>query len=431
MTRSQSRIKIIAPLAVLGGAFVVVGVLFAMRPTAVPAPPERVAPLVSVIVAEPETTRLSVTAQGTVEPRTESDLVTETAGRIVWVSPQLASGGFFAEGEALLRIDKRDHEIALEGARAALARARSNLSHARRTLKRQRSIRQTGASSQARLDEAIFNEETAGASVREATVSVQRAELDLERTEIKAPFAGRVREKRVDVGQFVGRGVPVARIFSVDFAEVRLPIDDMDLAFLDLARKPRTNEAAGDEGAASVLAPMAGVTLRAAYAGAEHEWQGYVVRTEGALDSRTRMVTIVARVDDPYALEPREAGETAAAVLPIGLFVEAEIEGREIEDLFVLPPGAVRRGRDVLVVDADDRLHVRPVDVLRSERERTLVRGGIQAGERVIVTPIEVVTEGMAVRVVERPAAGTAAAEDDRGFGRSASSRPYGGRWTS
>ena len=398
----MNRAKIIAPIAVLAVAGIAVAILVQLRPAAEPKQPERVAPLVGVVRAMPTTAKLAVRAQGTVEPRTESDLVTETAGRIVWVSPQLASGGFFAEGETLLRIDSRDNEIALDGARAALARAQSNLSHARRTLDRQRSIRRTGASSQARLDEAVFNSETADAGLREAKVAVERAELDLERTQVKAPFAGRVRDKRVDVGQFVGRGVSVARIFSVDFAEIRLPIDDTDLAYLSLQARPRAVTAE------EAPRPIASVTLRADYAGAEHEWAGYVVRTEGALDARTRMVTVVARVDDPYALLPVE-GEDGRTVLPIGLFVEAEIEGREIDDVYVLPPSALHRRTQVLVVDDDDRLNVRTVDVLRVERDRALVRAGLRPGERVIVTSIEVVTEGMAVRAVERPAASTAA----------------------
>ncbi len=416
----MNRAKIVAPIAVLTAALLAVTVMISLRPDTATERPERVAPIVSVQTARPETVRLAVTAQGTVEPRTESDLVTEVAGRIVWVSPQLASGGFFGEGEPLLRIDARDHEIALDGARAALQRAKSNLSHSKRTLDRQRSIRRTGASSQARLDEAIFGYETAEANLREAKVAVERAELDLARTEIVAPFAGRVREKRVDVGQFVGRGVPVARIYSVDFAEVRLPIDDMDLAYLALDARPRV----AVEGEAPKK--LAGVVLRAEYAGEEHEWTGYVVRTEGALDARTRMITLVARVDDPYALEAAAAADADAqrAPLPIGLFVQAEIEGRAVEGVVSVPPGALRRGREVLVIDANDRLHVRDVDVLRVERERALIRGGVAAGERIVTSPLEVATEGMAVRPIERPAANTASSRPEDLFSRS-------GRWAS
>jgi RND family efflux transporter MFP subunit len=394
-----------------------------VKPQAEPLQPERVAPLVSTVQVARERVQLIVTAQGSVEPRTEIDLVTEVAGRIVWVSPQLASGGFFDEGEPLLRIEPRDYEIALEGARASLARAESNLSHAKRTLERQRSIQETGASSRSRLDDAVFAAASADATMREARVAVQRAELDLERTELVAPFAGRVREKRVDVGQFVGRGVSAARIFAVDFAEVRLPIDDTDLAFLSLETKPHEDVESPD--AASPV--MAHVTFRAEFAGEEHAWPGYIVRTEGALDERTRMVTVVARVDDPYGL----AGDRSRVALPMGLFVKAEIEGREVDDVFVLPPGVLRGGEVLLVADSNDRLRVRPVDVLRVERDRTLVSGGLSPGERVIVTPLEVITDGMAVRVTQRAAAQTAAdgpAEAATGDRRAPG---HGSRWAS
>ena len=133
------------------------------------------------------------------------------------------------------------------------------------------------------------------------------------------------------------------------------------------------------------------------------------------------MITLVTRVDDPYAIDAE--GE-ARAPLPIGLFVDAEIEGREVEGVVVVPTGALRRGREVLVIDANDRLHVRTVDVLRVERERALIEAGIEAGERVVTSPLEVVTEGMAVRPVERPAANTAASRPEDVLSRS-------GRWAS
>jgi len=160
--------------------------------------------------------------------------VAEVAGRVVWVSPRLAAGGFFAEGEALARVDARDYEIALEGALAALARSESDRAHAESTLVRQRSMRGSGASSMARLDDALHAAASAEAGIREAQVAVTRAKLDLGRTEIVAPFVGRLRDKHIDVGQFIARGSPVARIYAVDYVEVRLPIADEDAAFLDL-----------------------------------------------------------------------------------------------------------------------------------------------------------------------------------------------------
>ena len=394
--------KAVAPVATILVAAGLAMLMISTRPAAESTRPTPQAPLVEVLELAPEPARLSVTAQGSVEPRSESDLVTEVSGRIVWVSPNLASGGFFGAGEPLLRIDPRDYEVTLEGARAALARAESNLKHSAAALERQQSMRQTGASSRARLDDAVHAEASAAAGVREAQVAVRRAELDLERTEIRAAYTGRVREKHVGVGQFIGRGVPVARVYAIDFAEVRLPISDADLAFLELPLGFQAGPQADDSGAPRSIAslpttgaaPGPAVSLSALYAGERHTWTGYVVRTEGALDPRTRMINVVARIDDPY-------GRTGAAdrtPLPVGLYVDAAITGREIPNAFALPRAAVRHSREVLVVDESNRIRLRRVVVLRSEGNTTWIRAGLDAGERVVTTPLEIATEGMKVR---------------------------------
>jgi RND family efflux transporter MFP subunit len=390
-----NRAKIAAPIVVVAFALCVTAVMFAMRRGAPSERPEPVVPLVEVVRVAPETVRLWVAAQGTVEPRTESDLVAEVAGRIVEVSRQLASGGFFDAGDTLVRIDPRDYQVALDGARAALARAESQLDLMTATLERQRSMRERGISSQARLDDAIHAQANARASVREARVAVRRAELDLERTRVRAPFDGRVRTKHVDLGQFVNRGEPVARVYSVDFAEVRLPVRDADLAHLELPEGP-------DEDG-----PV--VHLTATVAGEPREWLGRIVRSEGARDERTRMLTLVAVVEDPYV---RDGGPDRAA-LPIGIFVDARIEGREVAGVYEVPRSALRRDDRVYVVDAEGTLRIRPVAVVRADREAAWLRDGLAPGDRVVVSPLQVATDGMAVRVREAVRSGASAELDD------------------
>lgn len=385
--------KILVPLAVFATALLVTGAMISLRPKAESQLAITTAPAVEVISAEPGDAELWVSAQGTAEPRTESDLVTEVAGRIIWVSSELASGGFFGEGDPLARIDPRDYEIALDGAKAALARAEANLTHAEAGLARQQSMRQSAASSRALLDDAVNAKATAEASVSEAEVAIRRAELDLERCEIRAPFSGRVREKRVDVGQFVVRGSAVARIYSTDYVEIRLPIHDADLAYLDLPQ--RFHKSA--EPTAESRGPR--VKISAQVAGRRIEWAGRIVRTEGALDPRTRMTHVIARVDDPYG----RADESGSPALPIGLFVDASIEGRVARDVFEIPRSALRRGNELLVVDSEGRLRLRRIDVLRSDRDLSWVRSGVSAGELIVTSPLEVATEGMPVRIVDMP----------------------------
>jgi RND family efflux transporter MFP subunit len=400
--------KAVLPIVVLVGAFAVTNVMILARPTAESERPLSPVPLVEVVRVEPQAVSLRVDAQGSVEPRTESDLVAEVAGRIVWTSPQLASGGCFDEGDELVRIDPRDYEVTLEGAKAMLARTQSGLVHTTATLERHESMRAKGISSQARLDEALHARANAAASVREARVAVRRAELDLDRTRIRAFFAGRVRQKHVDVGQFVNRGVPIARVYAVDYAEVRLPIRDVDLAYLDLPVGVPSEEPTSDA-PTEATAGHAGaeVILSAEVAGERRSWRGRIVRTEGARDPRTRMLNVVARVEDPYA----RAGDPDQDPLPIGIFVDASIQGHRVEGVYEIPRSALGRRDEVMVIDEQSQLRVRQVDVLRADRERAWIRSGLTPGERVIVSPVDFATEGMEVRGTEiaPPARDTAA----------------------
>ncbi len=378
------------PLAILAfGGVATVG-LVAATPSPDTRKPQHEAPAVRAIRVEPRPVTLRVRTQGTVVPRTESELVAEVSGRILEVSPSLASGGFLEPDEVLVTIDPSDYEIALERARASRARAESQVGLARTARKRQERLAKRKVGSPKDLDAARNAERVAEADLRVARAAVTQAERDLDRTRVRVPYAGRVREKKVDVGQYVNRGTPVARVYAVDWAEVRLPIPDRDAAFLDLPIDYRD-----DEGAA----PGPLVELRARYAGREHRWTGRIVRTEGELDPRTRMIHAVARVEDPYA----RGEDPDRPPLAVGLFVDAEIQGRERAEVVSLPREALRGSDRVAVVDQDGRLELRPVEVLRRHRERILLSAGLQAGERVVTGPMAVAVDGMRVRAFEAP----------------------------
>jgi RND family efflux transporter MFP subunit len=383
------------PFVILALGVLATFVLIATRPRVEPSPPEVRVPLVRVLPVTTETLRLSVHTHGEVRPRTESDLVPEVSGTVRWASPSLVSGGFFDAGEPLLRIDPLDYEVALESARATRARAESDVARAERELARQRSLAEQDVTSAARLDDAETSARAVHAALRQAEAALLQAERNLARCEIRAPYAGRVREEQVDVGQFVNRGAPVARIYAVDFAEVRLPIPDEELAHLDLALV-RSADDGGPE-----------VTLHADFAGRRQAWTGRVVRTEGELDPKTRMVHVVARVDDPY--RPAQPG---AAPLSVGLFVDAEIHGRELAGAVRIPRAALREGDRVFLADAEDRLRIRSVEVAQRGREEIVIRGGLATGERVILSALSVPVDGMPVRPAEPDAPAVAASEE-------------------
>ena len=334
---------------------------------------------------------LTVTSQGTVRPRTESQLVPEIAGRVTWVAPSFAEGGFFEAGDALVRIDPFDYEQMLISARSQLAQARLRLAQEEAEAEvAQREWETLGRGDPRELALRKPQLEDARASVAAAEASVERATRDLERAEIVAPYAGRVRSKEVDIGQYVRVGDTVATIYAVDVAEVRLPLPDDELAYLDLPLSYR--------GVRQGTRPR--VTLRATFAGETHAWAGRVVRTESEIDSVSRMVHAIAEVADPYAPGPNPNRPPLA----VGMYVEAEIGGRTARDVAVLPRPALRGRAQVLIVTPDDRLSFRDVDVLRTSTESVIVRAGLRAGELVVTSPLDTPTDGMRVQLADADA---------------------------
>lgn len=385
----KTALKVVLPLTLLAVTGAVTTALILTRPKVKPAPREAAVPLVRVVPATAQSHRFTVRTHGTVTPRTDIQLAAEVSGRIVAVAPSFAAGGFFESGEVLVTLDARDYELALTRAQAALAEAQVRLQ--REEAEAQIARKEWQALGAAEKPNPLLLREPqlaeARAAVASATALVRTAELDLERCQIKAPFAGRVWSKRVDVGQFLAKGEQVARIYAVDYAEVRLPIVLDDLAFLDLPLEYRGEvRGTGPE-----------VLLRGRVAGQTHEWRGRIVRTEGEVDPRTRMLTAVARVEDPYGR--RDGSDNPP--LAVGLFVEAEIRGHSIDHVFVIPRAAVYGREGVKVIDADGRLRLQPVEVLRAGQTEVVVRRGLEEGDLVCISPLDTPVDGMRVRVAE------------------------------
>ena len=377
--------KALLPLAVMVGALAASAALVVARPIPRATPREEPLPVVAVVTAAPGVQRMRVRSQGTVEPRTENELVAEVPGRLVWVSPAIESGSFFSADEVLARIEAADYDIARERAAAALARAQSQRRLAEANLERSQALRAADAVSPAAFDQAEGQAAVAAANELEARAALRQADLELSRTEVRAPFAGRVRAMHADVGQQVARGAALASVFAVDWAELRLPLRREELALLELPLVP----SAEDPEAPRVL--LHGATA----SGRRHTWEGRVIRAEGALDPGTRLAHLVARIADPYGLE------SGAPPLSVGLFVEAEILGPEQPGVVALPRSALHGPDQVTIVDAEERLHSRAVELLRVDGEMVFVLAGLAAGERVAVRPPSAFAEGMAVRIGE------------------------------
>ena len=379
--------KVLLPIVILSAGALGAWALIAGKPEVEKKTVEHALPAVEVVIAKPEAVRLDIHSQGVVAPRTEIDLVSEVAGRIIHVHPGFAAGGFFKKGEVLLTIDPRDYDLAVTKIRAEIAEARTELlreeAEAEQAAREWQALGDGGEASDYVLRKPHLEERRAKLAAAEADLA--EARLKRARCEVRAPFAGRVREKKADIGQYVTAGDTLGRLYAIDVAEVRLPItsDQLDLVALPLGYRDAT-----DPG------PQPDVTLSAPLGGRTYQWRGEIVRTEGAFDEETGTLYAIAQVKDPYGY--REG----APPLAVGLFVQAEIEGRERPNVVGLPRTALVRGAyRVLVVDSGDQLRFRDIAVLRGDPDRVFVSDGVEPGERVIVPALDTPVEGMKVRV--------------------------------
>jgi RND family efflux transporter MFP subunit len=382
-------LKIILPIAFLILATAASLVMIQSRPKAMQTAAPPPALLVSVASAAREPVRFMVRSQGAVTPRTETTLVSEVAGQIVDVAPAFVSGGFFLKGDVLLRIDPRNYESAVKRASAGVAQARTQVAtenalagYAYEDWKRLRDVDTTSReASDLTLRKPQLQEALAALEAREA--DLQMAREDLNRTIIRAPYDGMVREKIADIGQYVNVGSQLARTFAVDRVEIRLPISQQDLQFLDLKGL--------SEGE---LLP---VTLSAAIGSQRHEWHARIVRSEGVFDSASRVLYVVAQVKDPYDL-----AESGREPLRVGTFVTAEIGGNAGGELFAIPRHALSGGDTVWIVDEQLQIQPRAVRIVRSDEDHAYVSEGLADGERYATTPIDQPLPGMQVRINDR-----------------------------
>jgi len=363
--------RILIVLGVPALAIIIVIVMISMKTE--PPKKERVDldQIVDVLELKLMTTKFEIYSQGTVRPRTETVLSAEVSGTIVEISPKFIAGGMFQKNEVLMRIDPTNYTVELKQAEA---------------LVKQRQIEFDGLS---RLREQGYRAEvelaSAAAALATAKANMVRAQRNLERTFIKLPYEGIVRAKRADLGQFVSTGTQLGRTFATDFAEIRLPLTDNDLIFLDL---PSVAEMAASD---NFIGPR--VVLTATQRGQQVSWPATIVRSEGVVDESNRVTYVVAQVADPYSLY------IEGNPLPVGTFVAATIEGSTAADVFRIPREVVRGSNKLIFVDGDNRLNIRTVNIMSTDANYVYVNEGAIVGERIVTTVIQTPINGMAVRV--------------------------------
>ncbi len=356
-------------------------------------------PIVQVAQVEMQSKRLHVRSQGQVSAHTEIDLVTEVSGRIIDISPAFVSGGFFHKGDVLVTIDPADYDLRVAQTQAQVREARHLLMREEaEAAQAHDEWKHLGQGDPSPLSQRIPQLQEMRAKLAAAEAAARHAEQLRQRTRIRAPFDGRVRSKNTGIGQYVTQGNVLGIIYSSDYAEVRLPVSTRDLAFIDVPDASVAHEKNSRQGSLVILA--------AEYQGEKRFWQGRIVRSEGVIDRNTGMLMLVARISDPFLRAPsslqsdeiRLSRLTNTTALPVGLFVEALIQGRPIDQLVVLPTSVVFEDEQVAVVDQQDRLHLRTVKLLKREHEQVIIQSGLNAGERVLASGLLQPMEGLQVK---------------------------------
>jgi RND family efflux transporter MFP subunit len=337
----------------------------------------------------------TVKAQGEVRPQREIVVAPQIAGRIAYVSPDFIDGGFIRRGQVLVRLEAADYQLAVVRAQSGVASAEQRLARevAEAEIARQDldNLGITDSSPLARREPQLAEAE---AALDSAKAQLADAELALARTAVVAPFDGRVREENVDVGQFASPGQSLGRVFATDIVEVALPITDEQLGQLDLPLAFAET--------ASLPGPR--VVFSAPVAGIDREWIGRVTRTSAAVNSQTRLINVIAELNDPYG-----AGSDEGAPMAPGLFVSAEIDGTKIEDLLVAPRSAIRGGNNIFIGEPEaGELRIFPIDLVYSSSEGAWFRSeDVDVDSLAIVSPIRGSNDGMSITILERLEDGT------------------------
>ena len=375
------------PLAILALSALIIAALFATKPSAKKRPPEfRPQLYVDVMEVNRADYQVKIESYGTIQPRTQSFLVAQVGGMVTTIADNFRDGAFFNQGDVLLTIDDRDYRADVNIAAASLADAQQSYEE------------QLARSEQARLDWDRLDQPgepsdlvlrkpqllAAKARVDAARSSLNKAKLSLQRTNIIAPFDGRIIKSSVDIGQVVGMNTPLTEVYSTDYVEIRLPLKDVDLPYMDLPEQHR--------GASTELENLPEVKFTSGFSNRD-QWPGNIVRVESTIDSSSRQLHVVAQIEDPFASE-------TTAMIKIGQYVTAEIQGRSVDNAIVIPNNAIYQNTFVYVVDkTSSSLQRKDIEIGWQNGNESLVVAGIEIGDTLVTTPLGQVVSGTRVAI--------------------------------
>lgn len=381
------KIKKLLPIIVLSSLIFAAYVVTSNPPSAKRGRPS-MAPQLNVQVQKLTHADLNITidSYGTIKPRTQSVLLPQVSGQIISISPKFRAGGFFEQGDVLVQLDQRDLLAEVKIAQASLFSAKQNFSEEQARVEQAKQDWRRLGNSETAPDLVLRKPQlmAAQASVYSAEASLAKAELALERSNIVAPYTGRVLSKSVDVGQVVNSGTQLAEIYAVDYVEIRLPLKNKDLPYMVLPESSRyQNDSEQKQPAVTIYSDLA----------ARQSWQGKVVRTEGAFDQNSQQLFVVAQIDDPYGKH-----ESGSLPLKIGQYVSAKITGKVIEKALTIPNKAIYQGSYVYIVEGNV-LKRKNISVAWQNDDVAVIKSGLEPQQLLVLTPLGQVTSGTIVNI--------------------------------
>ncbi|MFC4656377.1 efflux RND transporter periplasmic adaptor subunit [Rheinheimera marina] len=377
----KSTLKKVAPVLIIAGAIGLAVVLTSTKKPPEQKTEQRKDMLVEVKPVVQQDLTYQVWSQGSVQPRVMTTLTSEVNGVITYVADQFIEGGFFHKGDLLVQVEPYDYQTAVKLAEASLARATAALEEEKargKVAEREWSMFSEGKAPELGLRRPQLAQELA--NVRSAEAELENARRNLIRTEIRAPYSGIVKSKAANIGQFISRGTQLGQIYGTQIAEVRLPLTDNDVAYLNIPA----------QGADQASLPD--VELTAEVGGVQRSWNAKLVRTEGMLDEQNRVIYAVAQIQDPYQLQG-QGGD----VLRFGRFVKARIQGRAESNLVLLDRSLLLPDHKVLIA-ADNKLEIRAVTVQRMDERYAYISAGLADKDQLVLTAIANPLSGMALR---------------------------------
>ena len=365
------------PFVIVLASLIIFVLMIKLKPEAEFQKPKIIPQVVETMAAYPSQVTAKISSQGTIRPEHEILITSEVAGKVEWISPKFLDGAGFRSGDTLMKIEKRDYELALITTESSLFQAKLALE------------REQAESKLANIEwERVGKGDASSLTLREPQLAQARAVLaaaeaayeqskrNLKRTVILAPFDGRVRKKMVDIGANLVPGSRIADIYNTLNLEVRLPIADKDIPFLGVPL----------DGTTLSKGKRPSVVLTTSYGGDTFQASGFIVRAESQIDPKTRMISVIATIPMNRINEK----------LKVGMFVNAEIDGLLYDGITIVPRSAVKN--DMIWVVEANVLRKKSVEVIRYEKDFAFIADGLEKNDRVLTTRLDSYVDGMPVR---------------------------------